>query len=217
MNTTQMSQWRGQFGREYTQRNSLTLEQLDALYRRNYGLSRKELNQRFLAHVPRNARILEVGCNIGMQLSMLWDLGFHSLSGIEIQHDALKRAKFRVPEILLAEASALEIPFADRSFDLVFTSGVLIHIAPDDLQRVMYEIYRCSKKFIWGFEYHSPELVGVDYRGSADLLWKMNYAQAFLDEFDDLRLLRCEHLSYLDNPNIDCMFLMEKSASAANS
>jgi hypothetical protein len=99
----------------------------------------------------------------------------------------------------------------------VFTSGVLIHIAPDDLRRVMCEIYRCSRKFIWGFEYHSPERVEVDYRGSRDLLWKMNYAQAFLEEFDDLRLLRCEYLSYLNNPNIDCMFLIEKSASAANS
>ena len=217
MNTAQMSHWRGQFGREYTERNSVTLSQLDALYRRNYGLTRKELNRRFLDDVPRNARVLEVGCNIGMQLSMLRDLGFHDLYGIEIQHDALKQAMSRVAEILVAEASALEIPFANRSFDLVFTSGVLIHIAPDDLQRVMYEIYRCSKRFIWGFEYHSPEPVEIAYRGKRDLLWKMNYAQAFLDEHEDLRLMRCEHLSYIDNPNTDCMFLLEKGKSISNS
>ena len=217
MNTTQMSHWRGRFGWEYTQRNSLTVEQLNALYRRNYGFSRKELNQRFLAQVPRNARILEVGCNIGMQLSLLRELGFYNLFGLEIQHDALKRAKSRVSEIRVVEGSALEIPFCDRSFDLVFTSGMLIHIAPDDLRRVIFEIYRCSKKFVWGFEYHSSVPVEVTYRGNRDLLWKMNYVETFLDEFEDLRLLRCEHLSYLVNPNVDCMFLLQKSAGISNS
>jgi len=217
MNTAQISHWRGQFGREYTERNSLTLEQLDALYQGNYGLTRQDLNRRFLAQVPRDARILEVGCNIGIQLSMLRGLGFHDLFGIEIQHDALKQAKSRVAKILLVEGSALEIPFCDRSFDVVFTSGVLIHIAPDDLPQVMYEIYRCSRRFIWGFEYHSPHPVEVAYRGNRDLLWKMNYAQAFLDEFEDLRLLRCEHLSYIDSPNVDCMFLLEKSVGISNS
>jgi|SRR5579862_55615 len=216
MNTAQISHWRGQFGREYTERNSLTLGQLDALYQRNYGLTRRELNQRFLAEVPRNARILEVGCNIGLQLSVLHDLGFHDLCGVEIQHHALRRAKSRLAEIHLVEGSALQIPFCDRSFDLVFTSGVLIHIAPDDLGKAMHEIYRCSKRFIWGFEYHSLHPVEVAYRGNRDLLWKMNYAQAFQDEFKDLQLLRCEHLSYLDNPNIDCMFLLEKGTNISN-
>lgn len=211
MNTAQMSRWTGQFGREYTDRNSLNLSELDALYQRNYGLTRRELNERFLAGVPRSARILEVGCNIGNQLSMLRELGFFNLYGIEIQHYALKRAQSRVQGINVVEASALEIPFRDRSFDLVFTSGVLIHIAPADVPLVLGEIYRCTNKYIWGFEYHSPAPTEVPYRGNRNLLWKMNYAQAFLDQFDDLELLRSEQLSYLDNSNVDCMFLVRKT------
>ncbi len=206
-----MLRWIGQFGAEYTDRNSLTLPELDALYRRNYGFSRAELNRRFLSGVPRDARVLEVGCNIGLQLGMLRELGFSNLYGIEIQHYAVKQAKSRIAGVRVVEASALEIPFPDQSFDLVFTSGVLIHIAPDDLRQVLHEIYRCSKTFIWGFEYHSLSPLEVPYRGQHDLLWKMDYAQLFINQFKNLKLLRCEKLSYLENSNVDCMFLLQKT------
>lgn len=211
MNTAQMLRWTDQFGRDYTDRNSLTLSELDALYHRNYGVTRRELNARFLAGVPRSARILEVGCNIGNQLSMLRELGFSNLYGIEIQHYAVKQAKSRLRGIRAVEASALEIPFSDGSFDLVFTSGVLIHIAPAEISLVLGEIHRCSNEYIWGFEYHSSVPTEISYRGNRNLLWKMNYAQAFLDQFDDLELLRSEHLSYLQDSNVDCMFLIRKT------
>jgi len=211
MNTTQMSRWTGQFGRAYTERNSLTLSALDALYARNYGVTRRELNRSFLAGMPKTTRILEVGCNIGNQLQMLYELGFFNLYGIEIQHHALRQAKSRLPDAKLIEASAFDIPFRDGNFDLVFTSGVLIHIAPSDIRQVLREIHRCTGKYIWGFEYYSPTPVEVPYRGNRSLLWKMNYAQAFLDQFDDLQLLRSRQLTYLQDSNIDCMFLLEKS------
>lgn len=211
MNTAQMLRWTDQFGREYTDRNSLTLSELDALYHRNYGVTRRELNAQFLAAIPRSARILEVGCNIGNQLSMLREMGFSNLYGIEIQHYALKQARSRIRGINVVEASALEIPFRDGSFDLVFTSGVLIHIAPAEMSLVLAEIHRCSNEYIWGFEYHSSIPTEISYRGNRNLLWKMNYAQAFLDQFGDLELVRSEHLSYLDNSNVDCMFLIRKT------
>ena len=74
MKTAQIENWESEFGRQYTDRNSLTLEGLDALYRKNYGITRREINERFLADVPRDARILEVGCNEGNQLCMLHDM-----------------------------------------------------------------------------------------------------------------------------------------------
>lgn len=214
MNTAQISRWTGQFGRDYTDRNSLELSELDALYYRNYGVTRDDLNQRFLAGIPRGAQVLEIGCNIGNQLRLLRSMGFFNLYGIEIQHYAVKQAKFRMPDINVVEASGLEIPFRDSSFDLVFTSGVLIHIAPSDLPLVVSEIHRCTKQYIWGFEYHSAALTEVRYRGHRDLLWKMDYPQIFLDRFDDLELLRSEQLSYLANSNMDCMFLLCKTRTA---
>jgi pseudaminic acid biosynthesis-associated methylase len=210
MKTEQMSQWASQFGREYTDRNSLNLRAIDELYQQNYGVTRRKLNEEFLKSVPRSARILEVGCNICNQLSLLSDIGYSRLYGIELQHYALLRARDRVGTGRLVEGSALEIPFSDRSFDLVFTSGVLIHIAPGDLPSVMGEIYRCSRTYVWGFEYYSADPMQVDYRGNDNLLWKMDYSRLYRERFPDLSLCKERRLPYLTNSNQDCMFLLKK-------
>jgi pseudaminic acid biosynthesis-associated methylase len=210
VNTAQLEHWRSDFGRAYTDRNSLTPDALDALYRRNYGIGRRELNQRFLAKVPRDARILEVGCNEGNQLCALREMGFQNLYGIEIQDYALRKARARLVDAQLALATAFEIPYPDGFFDLVFTSGVLIHVAPADLPKALREIHRCAGGFIWGLEYYSPQPIEVAYRGHERLLWKMDYARLYLELFDDLEPVRVEQLPYLEGTNVDSMFLLSR-------
>jgi pseudaminic acid biosynthesis-associated methylase len=210
MSTAQMAQWANDFGRDYTHRNSLTREDLDALYRRNYGISRTQLNKFFLAEVPLDARILEIGCNVGNQLLLLRRMGYRNLYGIEIQHHALQQARAGLADVHLVEASAFEIPYANGYFDLVFTSGVLIHIAPGDLSRAVAEIHRCTRKYIWGLEYYSPQPREVEYRGRWGLLWKMDFAGLYLDRFKDLEVVRTSRLHYLENSNVDSMFLLRK-------
>ena len=83
---------------------------------------------------------------------------YTNLSGIELQPYALEIARSRTRNISLAQGSALSIPYGDASFDVVFTSGVLIHIAPEDLPRAMDEIHRCARTFIWGMEYYAPSV-----------------------------------------------------------
>lgn len=212
--TGQIRTWSGEFGREYTDRNSFTAAELDELYRRNYGISRTEVNERFLAGIPRNTRILEVGCNMGNQLLLLGQMGFSNLHGIEIQSYALDLARKRLPNVVLSRASAFEIPYPDDSFDLVFTSGVLIHIAPGDLPRALAQIHRCSKTWIWGFEYYAPEFREISYRGHQSLLWKADYARIYLQQFQDLEMVREDRYPYLDNDNIDSAFLLRRKTSA---
>ncbi len=215
MKTPQLDRWTGEFGRQYTDRSSLNPEELDALWRKNYGVGRQELNQRFLANISRDARILEVGCNLGNQLLALQRMGFHDLHGIEVQDYALDRARSRLAGVRLTQATAFEIPYPDNDFDLVFTSGVLIHIAPADLLRALREIHRCSRAYIWGAEYHSADVEEVNYRGEKSLLWKMDYPAFYLQHFEDLELLQMERLTYLENPNVDSMFMLRKKGTAA--
>jgi pseudaminic acid biosynthesis-associated methylase len=211
ISTPQIAEWVNRFGREYTDRNVLSTSELDALYEKNYGITRRKLNQPFLAGVPEDARILEVGCNVGNQLTVLREMGYRELYGIEIQKYALEQARSKLPDVHFTEASAFEIPYPDNYFDVVFTSGVLIHIAPSDLPRALDEIHRCAGRHIWGFEYYSPQTVEVKYRGNQGLLWKMDYAKFYLDRFADLSLLRREELPYLENANVDSMFLLRKT------
>lgn len=218
MKTAQIEKWESDFGREYTDRNLLEPEALDALYQKNYGVSRSELNQRFLGQLPRSLRILEVGCNEGNQLCALREMGFVNLYGVEIQDYALQKARSRLDSAQLVRATAFEIPYPDGFFDVVFTSGVLIHIAPGDLPKALREIHRCARELIWGFEYYSPQTTEVRYREQQGLLWKADYARLYLDHFEDLRLVQSERVPYLEGGNVDVMFLLSRRDSrSANS
>lgn len=209
--TAQIKIWQGEFGRAYTDRNTLSPEQLDKLWLGNYGISRSEINREFLAEVPKDARILEVGCNVGNQLLALKELGFRDLTGVEIQSYAIEVAKKRITGLFIKQASAMDLPFESCTFDLVFTSGVLIHVAPEDLKQAISEIHRCTRQYIWGAEYFSAEPASVTYRGRESLLWKMDYAQLYLSSFADLRLMREQRLCYLQNENVDTVFLLGKN------
>jgi pseudaminic acid biosynthesis-associated methylase len=208
--TEQISKWRGSFGQEYTDRNPKTLQEMEDLYRKNYGFARSELNLRFLDEMDRAMKILEVGSNIGNQLLCLQKMGFTSLYGIELQSYAVELAKSRSKGINLIQGEASDIPFKDGFFDMVFTSGVLIHISPSNLPCVLNEIHRCTRDYIFGFEYFSDVTREIPYRGNSDLLWKADFAGIYLDLFNDLRLLKEERIKYLQNENVDTMFLLKK-------
>lgn len=212
--TAQSAVWKGQFGRDYTDRNTYDPDGLDGLYLKNYGISRRAINQLFLDEIPKTASFLEIGCNTGNQLLLLQEMGYANLCGVELQPYAIERARKRLPQASLSLGSALSLPYQDASFDVVFTSGVLIHISPDDLPRALDEIHRCSRAFIWGSEYFSPEAMQIPYREHGDLLWKMDYARRYLERFVDLGLIRERRLRYLENENEDSVFLLKKKHSA---
>jgi pseudaminic acid biosynthesis-associated methylase len=208
--TPQKQRWAGEFGREYTDRNTLSAAQVDSLYQSNYGTPRRQLNEAFLGEIAKDARILEVGCNSGNQLLLLQEMGFANLWGAEVQSYALESARARVPCAQIAQATALDLPYGHGDFDLVFTSGVLIHISPADLPRALDEIHRCARTWIWGMEYYAPEVTQVDYRGHNDLLWKMDYVKRYLDRFADLELAREQRLPYLNSSNVDTMYVLRR-------
>jgi pseudaminic acid biosynthesis-associated methylase len=208
--TSQAFVWKGDFGREYTDRNTFNTKSFDELWLRNYGVARSAMIDQFLGPIPKNAKLLEVGCNAGNQLLMLREMGWTDLSGIELQPYAIEIARSRLPEVTFKMGSALALPWDDCSFDVVFTSGVLIHISPKDLVRAMDEMHRTSKEYIWCSEYYAPKVTEIVYRNRKELLWKRDFARYYLDRFPDLELVREQRLPYLDNPNVDTVFLLRK-------
>jgi len=213
--TPQVAAWTGEFGVEYTDRNALSTEQLDASYRQKYGISRTELNQAFVGGMDHSIRILEVGSNVGNQLLLLQHMGFKRLYGIEVQPYAVELSKMKSKGINIIEGTAFDIPFKDNYFDLVFTSGLLIHISLSDIAPVMNEIRRCTREYIWGFEYYAEESTEVTYRDRENLLWKNDFARLYLQQFSDLSLVSERRLKYQDSDNIDSMFLLRKATPAS--
>lgn len=150
-----LNEWKGKFGDEYTKRN---------VY--DHRLREKG----FQVIIPKDVHyILEVGCNRGINLSTLDSLGYSSI-GVEPNYSALKEGVNPALKRRIVLGEAQNLPFANNSFDLVFTCGVLIHIPPKQLSKVLDEIRRVSRKYILAIEYKGNEK--VEYRGHKTLLWK---------------------------------------------
>ena len=167
-----------------------------------------------LKYVPVSpANILELGPNIGFNLRALrLLLPQASLSGIEINAQAVDRLK-EWGEAEVTHGSILDYTPGPRRWDLVFTSGVLIHINPEYLQTVYKLMHMASTRYICLAEYYNPTPVEVAYRGNAERLYKRDFAGDILDMFSDVRLLGygCTYRRDTKTPHDDLMwFVLEK-------
>jgi pseudaminic acid biosynthesis-associated methylase len=196
--TPQLALWRSDFGRAYTDRNDRDKpERVDAWRRLLGGI------------VP--VRALEVGCNVGWNLVYLERLGISELYGIEPQPDAVERARQRRPRFNVLHGTACDLPFRDGLCDLVFTSGVLIHIAPGSLGDALDEIHRVSRRWIAAIEYDDPAEQEVRYRGHSGALWKRDHGAAWQARHPGLRLVRRLELGPADGYDSCTAHLFEKA------
>jgi len=115
-------------------------ENLEKTYLGNWGITRADLNLEWLQDVPKTSNILEVGAGEGSQLKLLAKQGWIHSVGYDIGN------------LTDVQGDAASLPFRDDSFDLVFTSGMMIHIPPNLLKDVSREIIRVSRKWYGGFE-----------------------------------------------------------------
>lgn len=209
--TEQEKVWRSEFGEEYNHRNTYSNEELDRVFENTMGISRTKMNERFIGHLDRDIKILEVGCNIGMMLVNLQEMGFKNLSGIEIQPKAVEAARQRTNNIDIIEGSAYRLPFDDNEFDLIFTCHVLIHIPPENFESAFNEMVRCSRKFIYCDEYFAEEVTEIiNYHGHNNIVWKRNFVKTISTDYPGLELLKEEKLKYTHNNNIETVFLYQK-------
>ena len=202
MNTEQLDIWTSSFGADYTDRNDQEIP------------ARRKSWERMLSGIKTES-ILEVGCNVGWNLTYLSALGRRGLAGVEPQPYALARAKQRLAQCQLSEGSAFALPSPDRSFDLVFTSGVLIHIHAADLRRALAEMYRVSRRYILYIEYDAQSEQAIGYHGESNALWKRDHCAAWLSAYPELRIIKKGHWAASAGYD-DCTWcLFEKPEHAA--
>ena len=96
--------------------------------------------------------------------------------------------------------------------DLAFTSGVLIHVAPSDISKVMAEMYRVSRRYIVAIEYDWPTEEEIKYRGNGDSLWKRPHGAMWQAAYPALRLIRKLELSPAEGYDNCTAHLFEKVA-----
>lgn len=208
--TKQAKRWNSDFGRRYTDRHPESVDGFNELREKEqYGVTQLELLEEHLGDLDRDLRILEVGTNVGVQLRMLQKLGFHDLYGIDVSRYAIEKCANYTPELGIAQADALHLPFRDNTFDLVFTNETLVTIAPEHIDIAIDEIARCSNQWIWGLEHYADEYTMIEYRGLDEMLWKTDFPRLYMQRHDNLELIDEKRLEYLDNDNLDMMFMLK--------
>lgn len=200
--TEQENFWSGEFGAAYIERNKG--ERLINANIVKFG--------QVLRSAPGVSSVVELGCNIGLNLQALNRINKDfRLCGYEINEIAVGKAReLGIADIV--QGSIIEPLSSGGKYDLAFTSGVLIHINPDELGKVYQNLYDLSSRYILVVEYYNPKPVTVNYRGHDNRLFKRDFAGELIDKFG-LKLRDYGFLYHRDNyfPQDDLTwFLLEK-------
>ena len=131
----------------------------------------------FLKYVKpdEDIKILELGCNVGRNLNVLYKSGFHNLESIEINKDAIELMKKEYPVMYQNSKinnSTIEQGvnnYNDSTFDLVFSNAVLMHLHSDS-KLVFKEIARITKKYL---------VVMESEQGTSKICYPRNYKKIF--------------------------------------
>ena len=130
---------------------------------------------KFLASLCRDAgilpehTILEIGCNVGRNLKVLWDSGYKRLSGIEINKAAVDLMREKFPEMdIPVRVGSIEnyIRFVDNA-DVIISVTVLMHIHPDS-EWIMGEMVQKARRWIITIEdecnHNSERILSRNYK-----------------------------------------------------
>lgn len=125
---------------------------------RRYGYGGYKYDGRWLALARQIAehyrlkpgdRILDVGCGKGFMLyEFTRAVPGVEIAGLDISQYALEHAKEEVKPFLV-QGHARKLPFADKSFDFIYSNTTLHNLPPQDLYPAIKEIERVRRRDAW--------------------------------------------------------------------
>jgi ubiquinone/menaquinone biosynthesis C-methylase UbiE len=117
-----------------------------------------------------DSRILDVGCGTGETLRDFIKYGASpgNLSGIDLLHDRIERARALSPGIGFRAGNAEELPYPDRSFDIVLCFTVFSSVLDGTMKRKiaseMTRVLSESGIILW-YDFHVNNPRNPDVRG----------------------------------------------------
>ena len=165
--------WAGPEGSAYTDNNRGLIENNVRMFRRALAEVR---------HLSIGS-VLELGANRGEAIEAMRfifgrDREYHAIEINTYAADILDRIGY----VHVHRQSVIDWE-PRRTFDLVFTRGLLIHIPPEDLPIVYEKIYKAAGRYILLCEYYNPRLQMIPYHGKDGLLWKADYAGDMIEKY----------------------------------
>ena len=162
MRPQQENAWAGEFGNAYTERNRVD------------WWARVPFWSRMIS-ATRPCSVVEVGCNAGWNLMAIRALNWvPTLRGVDVNQGAVLEARSAGLEVAVGSIDEVIAPA-----DLIFTAGVLIHIAPDHVARFMEALAKKARRYVLAVEYEHGYEQEIEYRGERQMLWKRPYGQLY--------------------------------------
>lgn len=171
--------WAGKPGNDYLKRNLVNIEERFPFW--EYIID--ETNAR---------SFLEGGCNAGWNMMAIREVlrkknipdTEYFISGVDLNEDALRLARSQEPPLDVEQMDLRRVATCEEfggagSCELSFTSGVLIHVPPDDLKETMCALRDISSHYVLAIEYDSAEERAIPWRGYDDKLWARPYGQLY--------------------------------------
>lgn len=117
-----------------------------------WGMREETFKRRLItqANIQPGQHVLDLGCGTGT-LTILVKLLYLDTNVVGLDGDpqvleiANSKAVKAGVEITLDQGMAYRLPYPDNSFDRVLSSLVVHHLAREDKQRMMVEVYRCLR------------------------------------------------------------------------
>ncbi|MEA5623833.1 class I SAM-dependent methyltransferase [Nostoc sp. UHCC 0251] len=91
-----------------------------------------------------DTHVLDLCCGSGQTTQFLLNFS-QNVTGLDASPKSLQRARQNVPLASYVEAFAEEMPFADNLFDVVHISVALHEMQPEQLRKIINEVYRVLK------------------------------------------------------------------------
>jgi len=103
--------------------------------------SRGDLAMRVICRIPVGSKVLDVGCGLGYLVRALNDRGMDAW-GTDISADVMELSVAKERTIIV---SASNLPFPDKSFDVVVSTDFFEHLDESEIDQVFQEMQRVGK------------------------------------------------------------------------
>lgn len=102
--------------------------------------------------------LLDIGCGEAMDLELIHDnFPKVELTGIDRRPERIEIAVEKLPNASLLVGDIRNIPYKDKSFDVVLSDAVLYQNSPEEIVQIIGEMKRVGKKYLFLIETHSEK------------------------------------------------------------
>ncbi len=123
---------------------SLVYDKIAEPYAKEFSKPSEYIKE-FLIMLPKNAKILDVGCGVGVDAGFMESERFKVIR-IDLSKEMLNIAKQKFSQIDFRQQDIRKLDFPSESFDGILVSCSLIHIPKKDVSVLVEKFYKITKK-----------------------------------------------------------------------